>query len=140
LKLNEVEQALFEKLRAHRNSIFPQYPIYYDNGVLDEMARDKTTNREELLALDPRPQAYDLFGESFLDIVREHVQSLVEQNVTVVRSFPEKQEFDKELFEALRLHRNKIYSAFRTYIPNEGLTAMPLGNSVCFEAIPGNHF
>ncbi len=68
------QQDLYELLRALRNSIFDP-SCYYKNNVLELFAANKPLTKDQLLKCDCSIEKYDRFGESFLSIIRQSVDS-----------------------------------------------------------------
>ena len=69
MKLMPEEQALYERLRVFRNSIYDP-SCYYTNDTLDKFAILRPATKEDLLAIDSAEDKYTRFGEAFLALVK----------------------------------------------------------------------
>ena len=63
------EEALFERLRLLRNSIYDPL-CYYNNDVLFKFASLRPATKENILAIDAAENKYARFGEAFLALIK----------------------------------------------------------------------
>jgi hypothetical protein len=104
--LGEIDNDLFELLRAHRWNVANDQGIepfrVFHNSSLEEMATIKPTTHSEFLSVSGvGPVKLEQYGDSFLQVIRDYLgeESSVDD---------ESSAYDHALFEKLRSLRNSI--------------------------------
>lgn len=139
VKLMPEEEALFERLRVLRNSIYDP-SCYYTNGTLIKFASLRPATKEDVLAIDSSEDKYVRFGEAFLALIKTPAATADHLSPTELLALARMRRFETTLYrivqyilriehesqwwfqgvpEPIRVKASKLHEESRGVIPRE---------------------
>lgn len=101
MKLMPEEEALFERLRTFRNSIYDP-SCYYTNETLIKLASLRPASKETVLAIDSSEEKYARFGEAFLALIKAPAATADQLSQAELLSLVRMRQFEITLYQIVQ--------------------------------------